>query len=122
MAGFSTEAAGADPLVILGTKVLNGKEKTFVFRGAIHFVFPQKIGFLVESCEYHESFLHISPSIIIVTNVEPDHLDFSEARNDIFQHFEILFIVFPEDGILIADFCNRIFVPFQKEFLGTKLI
>ncbi len=30
---------------------------------------------VVEACEYNKSFLHISPDIAVVTNVEPEHLD-----------------------------------------------
>ncbi|MFQ5845389.1 MAG: Mur ligase domain-containing protein, partial [Planctomycetota bacterium] len=32
--------------------------------------------FVVEACEYDRSFLHLSPAIAIVTNVEADHLDY----------------------------------------------
>jgi UDP-N-acetylmuramate--alanine ligase len=39
-------------------------------------VVPERGGwFTVEACEYDRSFLNLSPTAAIVTNVEPDHLD-----------------------------------------------
>jgi UDP-N-acetylmuramate--alanine ligase len=46
--------------------------------------------FVVESCEYKDSFLHLQPNIIIITNITPDHLDhFGTFKNykKVFQKF-----------------------------------
>ena len=31
--------------------------------------------FVTEACEYNKSFLHLRPSVSIITNIEPDHMD-----------------------------------------------
>lgn len=44
---------------------------------------------ITEACEYNKSFLHISPSYTIVTNIEPDHMDcyqnFDELKHTFYQ-------------------------------------
>lgn len=122
MAGLALEAAGADPLVILGTKVFEWEGKNIRLPGSDPLCLPSENRFfLVESCEYHESFLHISPSIIIVTNVEPDHLDFFGSPERYFSAFRDFIHRLPEDGILIADFSQPDICSISKEFLGTKI-
>lgn len=39
--------------------------------------------FLVEACEYKKSFLNLSPEILVITNIEEDHLDFYKDLEDI---------------------------------------
>ena len=118
---LALEIAGADPLVILGTKVfLNGKEKHSSSGETIHFVFPQKIGFWFESCEYHESFLHIFLLLSLWRMLSQIILIFRKPGTIFFQHFEILFIVFQKMEFWLPISRNRIFVPFQR-ILGTKI-
>jgi len=31
--------------------------------------------FITEACEFNKSFLHIKPTIAVITNIEPDHMD-----------------------------------------------
>jgi len=42
---------------------------------------------IAESCEYCNSFLHFAPSISVILNVEPDHLDFFSGIEDIIASF-----------------------------------
>jgi len=37
---------------------------------------PKAQWFVVEACEYDRSFLHLHPEVAIVTNIEPEHLDY----------------------------------------------
>jgi len=32
--------------------------------------------FVIEACEYRKSFLHLNPSILVITNIDNDHLDY----------------------------------------------
>lgn len=57
--------------------------------------------FVAETCEYRRHFLDFNPSILLMTSVEPDHLDYFKNEADI----ELAFIEYgrklPADGILI---------------------
>lgn len=56
--------------------------------------------FVVEACEFKEHFLHIHPNHLIVTNVEPDHLDyFGTFENEIAAFNKMLNRV-SEDGFI----------------------
>lgn len=66
-------------------------------------VVPERGGWLtVEACEYDRSFLNLSPTAAIVTNVEPDHLD---CYGDL-EHLEEAFCRFVDrvhpDGLLVV--------------------
>lgn len=44
----------------------------------------------IEACEYRNAFLNYKPDIAIITNIDPDHLDFfktEEAYYAAFEHF-----------------------------------
>lgn len=59
--------------------------------------------FVVEACEYKKSFLNLFPKIIIITNLEEDHLDFYNDLEDIQNTFSEFVSRLPQDGYLI---CN----------------
>lgn len=49
--------------------------------------------FVVEACEYRDSFLNISPSVAVITNIEGDHFDyFTSGLDQILQSFQKLMI------------------------------
>lgn len=68
MLGLILEAAGYDPTVIVGTKVPAFKDGNLRM-GKGRFL-------VVEACEYREHFFHLNPEMIVVTNIEEDHLDY----------------------------------------------
>lgn len=43
--------------------------------------------FIIEACEYRESFLNYKPYISIITNIETDHLDFYKNEKNYFDAF-----------------------------------
>lgn len=59
--------------------------------------------FIVEADEYRRSFHHISPKILIITNIEEDHLDYYKDLEDIKDAFSVLVQKVPEDGYIICD-------------------
>ncbi len=45
---------------------------------------------MVEACEYERSFLNLKPKILVITNIEPDHLDYYKDLDDIKTAFKQL--------------------------------
>jgi UDP-N-acetylmuramate--alanine ligase len=58
--------------------------------------------FLTEACEYVESFLALSPTHILVNNIDDDHLDYYKDIDEIFAAFAKFTALLPENGILFA--------------------
>lgn len=81
-----------DPTVILGS--LLNKEKSNLIAG-------QSKYFVVEACEYKRSFLNLNPKILIINNIEEDHLDYYKDINDIKNAFRELAEKVPQDGFVI---------------------
>lgn len=92
-------AAGLDPTVIVGSFLLRGnsaQEKT-------NFIAGRGEWLIVEACEYRRSFLNLSPEILLITNIDQDHLDYYRDLADIQQAFGELVAKVPPNGVLICD-------------------
>lgn len=87
--------AGLDPSVIIGTKL-----KEF---GNSNFREGKSQYLVIEADEYMRSFLNYNPKIIILTNIEEDHLDYYQDLDDILKAFEDYILSIPSDGYLIAN-------------------
>lgn len=59
--------------------------------------------FVVEACEYKESFLSLYPNITVITNITPDHLDYFGTIDNYIDAFVRLIERMPTDGVLITD-------------------
>ena len=59
--------------------------------------------FVVEACEYKNSFLSFFPTIEVILNVEADHLDFFKDIDDIRHSFKLFAEKLPEDGLLVIN-------------------
>jgi len=68
MIGLVLEAAGLDPTVIVGTRVREWKNSNYRAGKSNYLV--------IEADEYNASFLNYQPKIIVLLNIEEDHLDF----------------------------------------------
>ena len=86
--------AGKDPTVIVGS-LLKDQGSNFVAGKSEYFV--------VEACEYKKSFLNLNPKIIVITNIDNDHLDYYGDLENIKKAFGEFAAKLPEDGYLI---CN----------------
>lgn len=104
--------ADVDPDVILGvnTEDLQGKnwrkggnESSLKFTSSlVERRSRHEPIFLVESCEYRRSFLHLSPSVILLTNADGDHLDYFRDLTDYEKAFEEFISLLPDNGVLIT--------------------
>ncbi len=57
--------------------------------------------FIAETCEYKRHFLHFYPKIIVLTNIETDHMDYFKDYNDIESAFISYINLIPHGGKLI---------------------
>lgn len=58
---------------------------------------------VVEACEYQEHMLQLRPNMIVLTNVEADHLDYYTDEDHIVSAFEEYVALLPEDGVLVKN-------------------
>lgn len=58
--------------------------------------------FIAEADESDGSFLNYRPRIAVVTNVEPDHLDYYGTAEAVYESFDRFTRLLPADGVLIA--------------------
>ena len=65
---------GKDPSIIVGSMLKEYKSNLVVGKSEY---------FVVEACEYERSFLNIDPTILVITNIEADHLDYYKDLADV---------------------------------------
>ncbi len=58
--------------------------------------------FIVEACEYKRSFLALHPDILVITNIEEDHLDYYADMADIQSAFSSLVLQMKEGGVVVC--------------------
>ena len=59
--------------------------------------------FIIEACEYVESFLKFSPKAEIILNIDNDHLDYFKNFENIKNAFVKYVKLLPDDGILVIN-------------------
>lgn len=77
--------------------------------------------FVIEACEYVESFLKFSPKAEIILNIDNDHLDYFKTFENIKNAFVKYVKLLPNDGLLIlnADDENCLNL---KNFTSAKIV
>ena len=79
--------------VLAGSALANGDGRSTLIQG--------ESAFVAETCEYRRHFLDFFPNVILVTNVEADHLDYFRDAEDVLEAFVEYGRRLPDDGILI---------------------
>ncbi len=59
--------------------------------------------FIMEACEYVDSFLHFHPTSAIITNIDNDHLDYFKNLDNIKKSFSKYVGLLPADGYLVKN-------------------
>ncbi len=90
-------SAQKSPTVIVGSLLKSGT----------NFVHGDSDIFVVEACEYKRSFLNLSPEILVITNIDNDHLDYYKDISDIQSAFHELAMKVPAHGFIVADMSNE---------------
>lgn len=93
IAGTMAQTAGLPVGVIAGSGVSNFNGRSCLFLG--------DRGLIAETCEYRRHFLNVAPRWLIVTSIEPDHLDYFKDYKDILSAFIEYALKLPEKGCLI---------------------
>lgn len=83
-----------DPTVIVGSMLISHNSN---FIGGL----GQYL--VVEADEYRRAFLNLHPKILIITNIDKDHLDYYKDLEDIQSAFHELALRIPADGFIV---CN----------------
>ena len=91
-------AAQADPTVMIGGTLPMLHSGYRVGKGDT---------IILESCEYCNSFLSFFPTVAVILNVEPDHLDFFKDLNDIEHSFHKFAQLVPPAGHVIVNADNQ---------------
>ena len=59
--------------------------------------------FIIEACEYVESFLKFSPKAEVILNIDNDHLDYFKNLDNIKKSFGKYVKLLPDDGLLVIN-------------------
>lgn len=89
---------GADPTVVIGS-FLQGMKSNFIQGKSKYFV--------VEADEYHRAFLNLHPNVVLITNIDLDHVDYYKDLDDIKSAYKALVDKVPADGCVICDPDNQ---------------
>ncbi len=94
MISLILEAAGKHPTALIGAEVRSLKSNVVIGSGEL---------LVVEACEYARSFLDLRPEVVVITNIEADHLDYYKDLEEIKDTFQQFIELIPPTGMVIAN-------------------
>lgn len=98
------------PTVLVGSKL---KEL-----GDVNYLIGENKYFVLEACEYVDSFLNFPPETAVILNIEEEHLDYFKDINQIKQSFIKFISMLPKNGKLIInkddENCNEVLLSLQN--------
>jgi len=103
--------AGIDPTVVVGTKLKELGDSNFRMGKSEYLV--------IEACEHEAAFLNYWPKIIVVTNIEEDHLDYYGNLENIKKAFNEFVSHLKDDGVLVKT--KETFVNTDKRIINYSL-
>ena len=86
--------AGLDPSIQVGA-ILKAIDGNYKVGSSEHFI--------IEACEYVESFLKFFPKAEIILNIDNDHLDYFKTFENVKKAFIKFANILPEDGYLVTN-------------------
>jgi len=100
MISLLLEKNGFDPTVIIGGEVND-------IQGNAKLGFGKYI--VAEADESDGSFLELNPSLVVVTNIEDDHLDYYKNLENVLKDFKIFINGIPDDGsVILCKDCENV--------------
>ncbi len=88
------EANGKDPTAIIGS--LRAKTKSNFRAGKSKYA-------IVEACEYKRDFLSLTPDVLVITNLEHDHVEYYKTLADVQAAFGELIAQVHETGVVVTN-------------------
>jgi len=88
------EAVEKDPTAVIGS--LRAKSQSNYRAGKSKYA-------IVEACEYKRDFLHLRPEILVITNIELEHVDYYKSLEDVQDAFRTLVSQVSDTGFVICD-------------------
>jgi UDP-N-acetylmuramate--alanine ligase len=104
------EETGLDPTAIIGS--LRSKTGSNFRPGKSKYA-------VVEACEYKRDFLHLRPEILVITNIEYEHVDYYRDLADVQSAFRELAMSVPETGFVITDTKSPTVAPILEGLSAT---
>lgn len=99
------EEAGLDPTVIVGS--LRSKTGSNFRHGKSKYA-------IVEACEYKRDFMSLRPDVLVITNVEYEHVDYYKDLTDVQSAFHDLALLVPETGAIVTAAMDVSIAPILK--------
>ncbi len=96
------EEASFDPSAIVGS--LRSKTGSNYRAGKSKY-------FIVEACEYRRDFLTLTPDVLVITNIEHEHVDYYKDLSEVQSAFRELALKVPEDGAIITNVTDSSIIP-----------
>lgn len=96
------EHAGFDPSGVVGS--LRAKTKSNYRAGKSKY-------FVVEACEYKRDFLSLTPDVLVITNIEHEHVDYYKSLKDVQDAFHEFAGQVREGGAVIVNFGGQNIAP-----------
>lgn len=106
------ESAGKDPTAVIGS--LRAKTKSNYRMGKTKYA-------IVEACEYKRDFLHLKPDILVITNLEHEHVDCYKNLAEVQKAFRALAEQVNENGVVIANTTDANLAP-VLEGLNARVV
>lgn len=104
------EEAGLDPTAIIGS--LRSKTKSNFRAGKSKYA-------VVEACEYRRDFLHLKPDVLVITNIEWEHVDYYENLEEVQKAFREFAEMVPEDGAIVTNVTDPNIAPILSGLKAT---
>lgn len=86
---------GVNPTVLVGSKLKELDNLNYRLGSNEYFV--------LEACEYVDSFLNFPPQTAIILNIEEEHLDYFKNLENISKSFSTFILMLPQNGNLIIN-------------------
>ena len=86
--------SGLRPTVVVGSLFKDSRTNFIAGKGKY---------FVAEACEYKKSFLNLSPRILVITNIDNDHLDYYKTFTNLQGAFSEMTKKVPPEGFIIAN-------------------
>ncbi len=103
MIGLVLKKADLDPTVIVGTKLKEFGGLNLSSAEGSNFKMGKGKYLVIEACEYDGSFLNYDPKIIVITNVDKEHLDYFKTFQNVKKAFKNFILKLPKGGFLVAN-------------------